>query len=176
MQHCAVGSHSPWCSRLHGVHGTYGGPPLPSTPVPHQFHQHCLWLKKHVSSYDICCVCFFMTVTVGYVMVVLLSCLIYLVLLPLWSITTVMICTYPQPGEAERCPGMQAHMLHRPGYRMQKPIPLSAHSPGASTTHECPLHRGAQCSPCLAHLCLFVPDSLLQHHDDPPRHCLPEPD
>ncbi|KAM6064247.1 uncharacterized protein LJ206_013167 [Theristicus caerulescens] len=69
------------------------GPPPPSTPVPHQFHQHCLQLKKHASSYNICCICHFVRVTAGYVMAVLLSCLIYLVLIPLWSISTAMICT-----------------------------------------------------------------------------------
>ncbi|XP_051482526.1 uncharacterized protein LOC127387792 [Apus apus] len=48
-------------------------------------------LKEHVSSY-ICCACFFKMVTAGYVTMVLLSCLIYPVLVPKWSIITAMIC------------------------------------------------------------------------------------
>lgn len=103
--------------------------PQPSAPVLHQFHQHCLQLKKHISSYNICC----MMVTTGCLMAVMLSCFVYLVIIPLWSITTVMMCMYPWPGEADPCPGMHAHVLRHPGCHMQEPIPLPAcaHSTGA---------------------------------------------
>lgn len=81
----------------------------PSTPVLHQFHQYCLRPKKHTSSNNMCCVCLFVMVTTGYVMAVLLSCFIYLVPIPLWSINTATICTYPLPREAESCPGLHTH-------------------------------------------------------------------
>lgn len=155
MQHYAEGGHSPGV--LPAPQGAWDlwGPPLPSTPLPHQFHQHRLRLKKHISSYDICCICLFVTVGVSYVMAVLLSCLIYLALVPLWSITSVTICTYPWPWEAEPCTGMHAHVLHRLGCRVQEPIQLPARSPGASSTHRCPLHRGAQC-PITQHTCVCL--------------------
>lgn len=85
------------------MHGNYGLLPT-ITPVPHQFHQHCLWLKKHISSYKIFCTCLFVTATAGYIMAVLLSSLIYLVLVPLWSITTALICTYPPPRGGRALP------------------------------------------------------------------------
>jgi len=72
MQRCAESGHSPGCPQPHGAHGTCGVPPLPSTPVLHQLRQHCLRLKKRVSSYNIRCVCLFATVTAGYGMAVLL--------------------------------------------------------------------------------------------------------
>ncbi|XP_021136229.2 uncharacterized protein LOC110355242 isoform X3 [Columba livia] len=58
-----------------------------------EFHQYCLRPKKHTSSNNMCCVCLFVMVTTGYVMAVLLSCFIYLVPIPLWSINTATICT-----------------------------------------------------------------------------------
>lgn len=127
---------------LWGAQSLWAPPTSANTPVPHQFHQHCLWLKKHVSSCGIGCICLFVMVTVGYTTAVLLFCLICLVLIALWSIATAMICTYPCPREAEPCPSTYVHVLHHPGCHVQEPIPLPGHSPGASTTHGCPLHGG----------------------------------
>lgn len=61
------------------------------------YHQHCLQLKKHISSCDICCADRYVTVTAGYVMAILLSCSSTWCSSRLWSINTGTICTYPWP-------------------------------------------------------------------------------
>ncbi|PKU39812.1 hypothetical protein llap_9891 [Limosa lapponica baueri] len=71
--------------------GPIGDSP-PCIPVPHQFYQRCLRLKEHISSHNICCLCLFVMVTASCVMAALLLCLIYLVIIPLWTIIMVLMC------------------------------------------------------------------------------------